>query len=198
MSFEIQTTSYFDTEAKRLAKRHRSFTRDLQDFRDSIMKNPYQGTEMSPGIRKIRLTIDSKGRGKSGGARVITFTYLVNEKDGVVILLLLYDKADASSIKMNVVRKIIKDLGLDIETLQKEGLLKVSVQNPAQDTEQDLNQQIQIRQISWYSRSIRWKLLIDCAELTGIFAFPPSKIQCLRACFPKKNGYPLCFSPSFL
>ena len=137
MSFEIQTTSYFDTEAKRLAKRHRSFTRDLQDFRDSIMKNPYQGTEMSPGIRKIRLTIDSKGRGNSGGARVITFTYLVNEKDGVVILLLLYDKADASSIKMNVVRKIIKDLGLDIETLQKEGLLKVSVQNPAQDTEQD-------------------------------------------------------------
>lgn len=37
------------------------------------------------------------------------FTYLVDEKDGVVILLLLYDKADASSIKMNVVRQIIKD-----------------------------------------------------------------------------------------
>ena len=40
------------------------YIRDLQDFRDSIMNNPYQGTEMSPGIRKIRLTIDSKGRGK--------------------------------------------------------------------------------------------------------------------------------------
>jgi mRNA-degrading endonuclease RelE of RelBE toxin-antitoxin system len=124
MSFEIQTTSYFDTEAKRLAKRHRSFIDDLQDFQDELLENPYQGTELSPGIRKIRLTIDSKGRGKSGGARVITFTYLVDEKDGVVILLLLYDKADASNIKMNVVRKIIKDLGLDLETLQSEGKLK--------------------------------------------------------------------------
>ena len=124
MSFEIQTTSYFDNEAKRLAKRHRSFIDDLQDFQEELLKNPYQGTELSPGIRKIRLTINSKDRGKSGGARVITFTYLVDEKDGVVILLLLYDKADASSIKMNVVREIIKDLGLDLEKLQSEGKLK--------------------------------------------------------------------------
>ena len=124
MSFEIQTTSSFDAEAKRLAKRHRSFIDDLQDFQKSLLANPYQGTELSPGIRKIRLTIDSKGRGKSGGARVITFTYLVDEKDGVVILLLLYDKADASSIKINVVRRTIKDLGLNFEKLQSEGKLK--------------------------------------------------------------------------
>jgi mRNA-degrading endonuclease RelE of RelBE toxin-antitoxin system len=124
MSFEIQTTSYFESEPKRLAKRHHSFVDDLQYFRDSILKNPYQGTELSPGIRKVRLTIGSKGRGKSGGARVITFTYLVDEKDGVVILLLLYDKADASSIKMNVVRQIIKDLGLDLQQLQSDGKLK--------------------------------------------------------------------------
>ena len=124
MSFEIQTTSYFDTEAKRLAKRHRSFIDDLQEFQKNLLDNPHQGTELSPGIRKIRFTIDSKGRGKSGGARVITFTYLVDEQNGVVILLLLYDKADASSIKMNVVRQIIKDLGLDLEQLQTEGKLK--------------------------------------------------------------------------
>ena len=136
MSFEIQTTSYFDSEAKRLAKRHHSFVDDLQDFRDSILKNPYQGTELSPGIRKVRLTIGSKGRGKSGGARVITFTYLVDEKDGVVILLLLYDKADASNIKMNVVRQIIKDLGLNLQTLQSEGKLK-AVEIEEEETEEE-------------------------------------------------------------
>ncbi len=136
MNFEIQTSSYFDAEAKRLAKRHRSFIDDLQDFRDSILKNPYQGTELSPGIRKVRLTIGSKCRGKSGGARVITFTYLVDEKDGVVILLLLYDKADASSIKMNVVRQIIKDLGLDLQALQSEGKLK-AVEIPEGEEEQE-------------------------------------------------------------
>ena len=134
MSFEIQTTNYIDAEAKRLAKRHSSFVDDLQDLRDNLLKNPYQGTELSPGIRKVRLTISSKGRGKSGGARVITFTYLVNEKDGVVILLLLYDKADASSIKMNVVRQIIKDLGLDLQQLQGEGKLK-TVEIKKKDTE---------------------------------------------------------------
>ena len=134
MSFEIQTTSYFDAEAKRLAKRHRSFIDDLQELRDNLLKNPYQGTELSPGIRKVRLAINSKGRGKSGGARVITFTYLVNEKDGVVVLLLLYDKADASNIKMNVVRQIIKDLGLDLQQLQSEGKLK-TVEIKKKDTE---------------------------------------------------------------
>ena len=106
----------------------------MQELRDNLLKNPYQGTELSPGIRKVRLTISSKGRGKSGGARVITFTYLVNEKDGVVILLLLYDKADASSIKMNVVRQIIKDLGLDLQQLQGEGKLK-TVEIKKKDTE---------------------------------------------------------------
>ena len=129
MTFEIQTTSYFDAEAKRLAKRHRSFVDDLSDFRDNILNNPYQGTEISPGIRKIRMTITSKGRGQSGGARVITFTYMVNERDGVVILLLLYDKSDTSNIKMNVVRKIIKDLGFDLQALQAEGKLKETMQN---------------------------------------------------------------------
>ena len=55
---------------------------------------------------------------------LLRFTYLIDEKDGVVILLLLYDKADASSIKMNVVRQIIKDLGLDLQQLQSDGKLK--------------------------------------------------------------------------
>ena len=124
MNFEIQTTSYFDREAKQLAKRHRSFIDDLAALRESLLSNPYQGTELSPGIRKVRLTISSKGRGKSGGARVITFTYLVNEENGTVILLLLYDKADTSNIKISVVRQILKDLGFDLQELQNERRLK--------------------------------------------------------------------------
>lgn len=124
MNFEIQTSSYFDAEAKRLAKRHRSFIDDLVAFQTSILNNPYQGTELAPGIRKIRMTIASKGRGSSGGARVITLTYAVSETKGVVILLLLYDKADSSSVNVSIVKQIIKDLGFDLEALQKEGSLK--------------------------------------------------------------------------
>jgi len=127
MKFKIQTTSYFDSEAKRLGKHYRSFVDDLKSFRDSITKDPFQGTEIMPGIRKVRMSIETKGKGKSGGARVITFTYLVSEESGNVILLLLYDKSDASSIKSNVVKKIVKDLGFNLEQMQRKGILPKSL-----------------------------------------------------------------------
>lgn len=76
------------------------------------MSNPLQGVEIAPNVRKVRMAIGSKGRGKSGGARVITLNALVTEQDGTVYLLLVYDKADASNVKMNVVSKIIKEMGL--------------------------------------------------------------------------------------
>lgn len=41
-----------------------------------------QGTEIAPNIRKIRMPITAKGRGKSGGARVITYNAIVAEQDG--------------------------------------------------------------------------------------------------------------------
>lgn len=60
MSFEVKTTSDFDRSAKNLAKRYRSFKADLRDLIASLEANPDQGTELSPGIRKIRMTISSK------------------------------------------------------------------------------------------------------------------------------------------
>ncbi len=40
---------------------------------DSIKKNPFQGSSLGGGIRKVRFGVDDKGGGKSGGMRVITF-----------------------------------------------------------------------------------------------------------------------------
>lgn len=73
MSFEIITSDYFDTEAKALAKRYKSFKKDLIEFRKELEKAPLQGSEIAPNIRKIRMAIATKGRGKSGGARIITY-----------------------------------------------------------------------------------------------------------------------------
>lgn len=70
------------------------------------------------------MAIGTKGKGSAKGARVITFTYAVSVKDGVVTLLLVYDKADASNIKINVVKAIVKDLGFDINKMEIEGKLK--------------------------------------------------------------------------
>lgn len=70
MSFEVITTRRFERSAKALYKRHRSLKSDLNTLIDSLEENPWQGDELSPGVRKISMAITSKGRGKSGGARM--------------------------------------------------------------------------------------------------------------------------------
>ena len=112
MSLEVVRSDYFTSEFKRLSKRYRSLVADYEAFLESLKANPLQGTELAPGIRKIRMTVTAKGRGKSGGARVITFNALVTEQEGTIYLLLIYDKADTSNVKINVVKKIIQEMGL--------------------------------------------------------------------------------------
>ena len=87
----------------------------MKKFRDELLENPKQGTELSPGIRKIRMAIKSKGKGKSGGARVITYNFLTAEMDGKIVLLLIYDKEDASTAKVNVLKEIIKEEGFPLQ-----------------------------------------------------------------------------------
>ena len=112
MNLEIIRSDYFTKEFKRLAKRYRSLIDDYEAFLDNLRLNPLQGDEIAPHVRKIRMAITSKGRGKSGGARVITFNALVSEQDGKIYLLLIYDKTDTPNVKMNVIKEIIEELGL--------------------------------------------------------------------------------------
>ena len=42
-----------------------------------VGSNPQSGVDLGGGLRKVRMAIGSKGRGKSHGARVITFTVVV-------------------------------------------------------------------------------------------------------------------------
>ena len=112
MSLEIVRSDYFTSEFKWLAKRYRSLAKDYEAFLESLKSNPLQGVEIAPNVRKIRMAIGSKGKGKSGGARVITLNALVTEQDGTVYLLLIYDKSDAPNVKMNVIKDIIREIGL--------------------------------------------------------------------------------------
>ena len=56
------------------------------------------------------MAIKSKGKGKSGGARIITLDMV--ERNGCLYLIYAYDKSDASSVDINVIRKIVAELGL--------------------------------------------------------------------------------------
>ena len=110
MNYKVIPTPSFKKEAKALAKRYKSMKGDLDDFRKSIEKNPFQGTELSPNIRKVRMSIESKGKGKSGGARVII--YVTDEATGKIWLLEIYDKSDYSTVKVDVIKKMIRELGI--------------------------------------------------------------------------------------
>ena len=110
----ISVSDDFAKEAKRLAKKYPSFKQDYKDFLVSIKNNPLQGDEITKNIRKIRMAIKAKGKGKSGGARVITFNILTDIENGQVVFLLLYDKEDASTVKVNVVKQLVRDMGFDI------------------------------------------------------------------------------------
>lgn len=112
MNFNIKATESFRKSLKKLSKRHRSLKQDFEDFVKSLLENPFQGDELSPGIRKIRMAIASKGRGKSGGARVITYTLIATDKDGVIYLLDVYDKSDYSTVDIAIIQQMIKQLDL--------------------------------------------------------------------------------------
>ena len=56
---------------------------------------------------KIRMAISSKGKGKSGGARIITFVQIVETN---IFLLSIYDKADAENISDKELKERLKKL----------------------------------------------------------------------------------------
>ncbi|MBP6312639.1 MAG: type II toxin-antitoxin system RelE/ParE family toxin [Flavobacteriales bacterium] len=110
MSYVVDLSHTFKREAKRLAKRYATFTDDLEDLIDTLEVNPHQGIGLGGNCYKIRLAIRSKGKGKSGGARVITCVVAVRE---TVYLLSIYDKSDYESLSSDRVKDLLKELGID-------------------------------------------------------------------------------------
>jgi len=95
MSFNINYTPFFEKEFKKLYKKYRSLKDDLNKLINQLAENPQAGESIGNDCYKIRMSISSKGKGKSGGARIITHVKFVNEK---VFLISIYDKSDISTI----------------------------------------------------------------------------------------------------
>jgi hypothetical protein len=72
-----------------------------------LEEKPDHGTSLGFDTYKIRLAIKSKRKGKSGGARVIT--YIVRAQM-TVYLLAIYDKSDVDSIKLETIRAMIRNI----------------------------------------------------------------------------------------
>ena len=112
MNYDFRPSPDFVKGVKALAKRYPSLKSDLMLLRQSLEKDLEQGVDLGGGLRKIRMNIKSKGRGKAGGARVITCNIIISKSDMVIALVYIYDKADASSVKNEAMRKIVEEMGL--------------------------------------------------------------------------------------
>jgi mRNA-degrading endonuclease RelE of RelBE toxin-antitoxin system len=106
MSYDIELSAHFKREAKKLAKKYPSLKTDLSALFIELGKNPIQGTPLGNDVYKIRLAISSKNKGKSGGARVISFVKIFNQ---TVYLLSIYNKGDRDTISDYEIAEIMKE-----------------------------------------------------------------------------------------
>ena len=104
---KITFTPEFKKEFKRLCKKYSSLNEEMKELVVQLAKNPTSGTSLGNNIFKIRLGIKSKGKGKSGGARVISYLYTLNDK---LYLLYVYDKSEQSSMSSKEIRLIIDSI----------------------------------------------------------------------------------------
>ncbi len=110
MAYNVIVTEHFDKRAKPLLKKYRSLRQEIATLIDDLSENPIQGNRISEQCYKIRLSIASKGKGKSGGARVITCIKVEAEN---VFLLSIYDKSDQEDIPNDELNSLLSFYDLE-------------------------------------------------------------------------------------
>jgi len=106
MNYQTITTEDFDRKVKVLSKKYPSLKADLIAFEKELLANPTMGDDLGDNIRKVRMAITSKNEGKSGGARIITFTVLVDVINTDIYLLTIYDKGEQESISKKEIKHL--------------------------------------------------------------------------------------------
>ena len=109
MSYKVKTITVFEKQAKRLVKKYASLKHELFELIQRLKEKPEQGTSIGKNCYKIRISIASKCKGKSGGARVIT-NFVVTED--TVYLLSIYDKSKKENLTDKELFALIKYIPL--------------------------------------------------------------------------------------
>ena len=105
MSFSVDTIAPFRRAFKKLNKKYPSLKSEIAELGQKLAENPSLGTPLGNDCYKIRMAIASKGKGKSGGARIITHFYVA---DNTVFLISIYDKSEQENIPINEIKALLK------------------------------------------------------------------------------------------
>jgi mRNA-degrading endonuclease RelE of RelBE toxin-antitoxin system len=106
MSYKIELTDNFKREAKKLNKKYPSLRSEIETLGKHLAKDPMIGDPLGNNVYKIRLSIASKNKGKSGGARIISFVKIIQQ---TVFLLSIYSKGERSTITNMEIQELLKD-----------------------------------------------------------------------------------------
>ena len=109
MNYKILPTRRFEKELKRLVKKFPSLKSEYSTLIDTILQNPESGISIGNNCFKIRVAIASKGKGKRGGARVITYLFI---QKVTIYLLTIYDKSEKEDLRDSELDEMIQDLEL--------------------------------------------------------------------------------------
>ncbi len=78
MSFALIASNKFSRNIKLLNKRYASMPDDFARLIAELKANPQAGEPLGRDCYKVRVRIEAKGKGKSGGARVIKYPSLIS------------------------------------------------------------------------------------------------------------------------
>ena len=106
MNFSVKTIPRFERELKRLAKKYVSLKVEYEKLIEKLEENPELGTPLGNNLYKIRLAIKSKGKGKSSGARIISY---IKTTEGNIYLLTIYDKGEQTNISDKEIQSILNE-----------------------------------------------------------------------------------------
>lgn len=113
----------FKRDAKALLKKYASLKAELAELQQQLLDNPRMGTLIHENVYKIRLAVKSKGRGKSGGVRVISYIVEIEvqvennelEDDVSIYLLSIYDKSDFDNLSDVYLKDLVEEINKELD-----------------------------------------------------------------------------------
>ena len=113
MSCRIDYLPEFERELRCLAERYHSMKGDYASFLNGLKANSLMGVDMGGEIRNVQMAITSKGRGKSAGARAITYNIITHTmQEGRVVLVTIYDKSEQTNVTKREIVSRLKKAGI--------------------------------------------------------------------------------------
>lgn len=118
MRSKVIVIDNFKREAKPLLKKYPSLKNELEVLRLQLLDTPRMGIQITDNVYKIRLAGKSKGRGKSGGMRIITFVWEIalemaedeDKSETIIFLASIFDKSEEENISDKDLERLIDEI----------------------------------------------------------------------------------------